>query len=409
MHAPTASSRAQVLVGVAGGIAAYKAVDLVSRLKKAGCEVHVLMTQAAQKFVAPLTFSAVAGSPAVTSVFPRETAVAGEQAYPHLYPATRAEVFVVAPATADVIARLAGGLGDDAVTTSALSLPATCRRYFAPAMNVEMWHQPVVQENVRKLEASGWIRLGPATGELACGMTGEGRMVEPADLAQRIQDDLAAPRILAGRRVLILSGPTCEYLDPVRFISNASSGRMGKALAEAAVVSGAEVQFVTGPVADANVPAGPGIRVQRVVSAEDMLAAGRAQFQTSDAIIHAAAVADYRPADRAAEKMAKQADAWALKLEATPDVAATLNRDKKSGQVAIGFALQTNDGEARAREKMTAKNFDGVVLNGPDALGGESGTYTFIEPKVQPAVWGKLAKRECARRIMQFVAARLGV
>lgn len=408
MHETSINPRARVLVAVSGGIAAYKAVDVVSRLKKADCQVHVLMTEAAQQFVAPLTFSAIAGTPAVTSVFPRGAASSGEQAYPHLYPATRADVFMVAPATADVMARLAGGMGDDAVTTSALSLPTSCRRYFAPAMNVEMWHQPVVQENVRKLEALGWIRLGPAAGELACGMTGEGRMVEPAEIVQRILDDLEAPLILTGKRVLILSGPTCEHLDPVRFISNASSGRMGKALAEAAAALGAEVQMVTGPVAAANLPVGPQINLHHVVSAEEMLAAGRGCYATSDVVIYAAAVADYRPADRAKEKRPKQADGLSLKLEATPDVAATLNRGKRAGQIAIGFALQTYDGELRAREKMAAKNFNAVVLNGPDALGGESGTYTFLQPDGAVENWGVLRKTECAQRILKFAAARPG-
>lgn len=410
MNTPATSGRT-VIVGVSGGIAAYKTVELASRLKKAGHDVQVLMTAAAQHFVGPLTFAAVTSRSVVTSVLP-SAAASGEQVYPHLYPSTRADAFIVAPATADVIARLANGLGDDAVTTAALSLPSGCRRYFAPAMNVEMWRQPVVLEQVRKLEQLGWVRLGPASGDLACGMTGEGRMVEPSELAARVLEDLNEPApeaLLAGQRVLILSGPTCEYLDPVRFISNASSGRMGKALAMEAAVLGATVQFVTGPVAAAQLPSGTSINVESVVSAEDLLAAGRNTYAASDIIIYAAAVADYRPAVRGQEKMPKKGGTFMLELEATPDVAATLNQAKAPGQVAIGFALQTSEGEIRAKEKMTAKKFDGVVLNSPDALGGETGTYTFFAAGAREGEpWGTLSKRDCARRILAFAAAARG-
>lgn len=402
---------AVVLLGVSGGIAAYKAADLVSRLKKEGCDVHVVMTDSATHFVAPLTFEAISGNRVFTSVFPAAGVDHPEQAYPHLYPATRADVFVVAPATADIIARLAHGLGGDALTASALSLPDSCRRYFAPAMNVEMWHQPVVQQNVAALEKLGWIRIGPEAGSLACGMVGEGRMSEPADISRHVLqggDRLATNRSLAGRKVLVLSGPTCEYLDPVRFISNASSGKMGKALAESAISMGAKVVFVTGPVAEANLPGGEGVDIRKVVSAEEMLEAGRKHYRESDVIVYAAAVADYRPATHNAEKMPKSKEGLALKLKATPDVAATLNRSKRPGQVAIGFALQTHDGEKRALEKMKAKKFDGIVLNHPDALGGNEGTYAFFEREEGvPQAWGRLAKAQCAGKIMAFAAGKV--
>lgn len=404
-----APSAPLVLLGVSGGVAAYKSVDLASRLKKAGFEVHVAMTEAATHFVGPLTFEAVSGHPVHTSVFPSVPADQPEKSYPHLYPATRAEVFVVAPATADLIAKLAHGFGGDAVTASALSLPAACRRYFAPAMNVEMWRQPVVQQNVARLESLGWIRLGPESGELACGMVGEGRMAEPADLAARITGETARPAApdLAGARVLILSGPTCEHFDPIRFISNASSGKMGQALAEQAAARGATVTFITGPVAEGNLPRHPSISVQRIVSAEDLLAAGRARFAQSDVIVYAAAVADYRPARFSEEKMPKHTARMEIALEPTPDVAATLNREKRPDQVAVGFALQTHDGEAKALEKMRKKQFDGIVLNAPDALGGNEGRYTFFDARADaPAAWGALRKTDCAARIFDFVVAR---
>lgn len=400
---------ATVLVGICGGIAAYKAVDLVSRLRKAGHDVHVAMSDAAREFVTPLTFAAVSGRPVVSSLFPRDPRASGDAAYPHLYPATRAGLFVLVPATADMIARIAHGIGSDIVSTSALSLTPACRRVFCPAMNVEMWNQPVVQANVRTLEERGWIRIGPESGELACGMEGEGRMSEPADIAARLQDLLAHAGRLAGRRVLIVSGPTREHLDPVRFLGNPSTGRMGRALAEEALAEGAQVDFVSGPVADEQLPRGKRLRVQRVVSADELLKAARKLYAGADIVIYAAAVADYRPVVRHATKLPKQDGTLSVQLEATPDVAATLNAKKRAGQVAIGFALQTHDGVAKAREKLRRKHLDGIVLNALDALGGESGTYTYIgaNGSAGPAAWGKIGKRDCARRILDAAAAAL--
>lgn len=395
------------LVGVCGGIAAYKVVDIVSRLRKAGHEVHVVMSDAAREFVTPLTFAAVSGHPAITSLFPREPQASGEAAYPHLYPATRADLFVLAPATADMMARIVHGLGNDLVSTCVLSLPAVCRRVFCPAMNVEMWNQPVVQQNVGLLESRGWTRVGPDTGALACGMEGAGRMSEPAEIVARLLDIEAAGRRLAGRRVLVVSGPTREHLDPVRFIGNPSSGRMGRALAEEALAAGAEVDFVTGPVAGDQVPRGARLRVYHVVSADDMLKAARRVYAAADIVIYAAAVADYKPAVRHEHKLPKQEGERTLQLVATPDVAATLNARRKPGQVTIGFALQTDDGVAKAQEKLRRKHLDGIVLNALDALGGEAGTYTYIAAGGTPAVWGPLDKRVCAQRILAEAAARL--
>jgi len=403
-----------VMVAVTGGVAAYKTVDVVSRLKKTGAHIQVLMSEAATKFVAPLTFEAISGNPVISSVFPRTHSGSPEDIYPHLYPATRANIFLVAPATADVIAHLAHGFGTDAVTTSALSLPPGCKRFFAPAMNVEMWNQPVVQQNTSKLEEMGWIRIGPDAGSLACGMIGEGRMSEPAAIVDTIMPFIQPPRPglsrLNGKRILILSGPTCEYIDPIRFISNASSGKMGRALAETAAAQGASVVFLTGPVSPANLPSSPSIQIERIVSADQLLDAGRRHFLESDAIIYAAAVSDYRPASRSNEKLPKQTGLISLALEATPDVAATLNEKKRAGQVAVGFALQTNDGERRAVEKMKAKKFDGIVLNAPDALGGDDGQYTFFNAAANNGSaesWGKITKRACAGNILDFIAARL--
>lgn len=404
-------SPAAVLVGVCGGIAAYKVVDVVSRLRKAGLDVRVAMTPAAQQFVTPLTFAALSGHAVLSELFPATGAQTREEAYPHLYPATGADVFLVAPATADMIAKLAQGLADDVVSTSALSLSASCLRVFCPAMNVEMWNQPVVQANVARLEGAGWLRVGPEAGELACGMEGQGRLSEPAAIEDFVRRSLAARERLAGRRVLIISGPTREHLDPVRFIGNPSSGKMGKALAEEALAEGAEVDFVTGPVADAHLPRGARLHIHSAVSAEDLLKAAQALYAGADVVVYAAAVADYRPVEYHDQKLPKRAGELTIRLEATPDVAATLNAAKRRGQVTIGFALQTEDGVRQARAKLEKKRLDGIVLNALDALGGEDGTYTFLASgnghAGETAEWGHLSKRECARRILGEAAGLL--
>ncbi|MCO5068709.1 MAG: bifunctional phosphopantothenoylcysteine decarboxylase/phosphopantothenate--cysteine ligase CoaBC [Kiritimatiellae bacterium] len=395
-----------ILLGICGGVAAYKAVDVASRLRKAGYSVHVAMTDAAREFVAPRTFAAVSGNPILDQLFP-DTPAAGEAAYPHLYPATRAEAFILLPATANTLAKLAQGRGDDVVSTAALSLPENCIRIFCPAMNVEMWRQPIVQENVRALEARGWIRLGPDSGALACGMEGEGRMSEPEEIVARAQALLETPRSLAGRRVLILSGPTREHLDPVRFLGNPSSGKMGRALARAAVAAGAHVDFVSGPVPDDNLPRNAAISIHRVTSANEMLAAAQKLYARADLVLYAAAVADYRPREYSEQKRPKHTGTLLLELEATPDIAATLNAHKQSQQVAIGFALQTDADPAKATDKLHRKNFDAIVLNALDALGGDEGVYTWIEPHAGPNEWGALPKDSCAQRIIARAAAFL--
>lgn len=397
------------LVGICGGVAAFKAVEVVSRLRKAGWQVHVAMSDAATRFVTPLTFAAVSGQRVLDRQFVEAHEESGDALFPHLYPATRADLFILLPATADMMARVAHGHGSDIVSTCALSLPASCRRMFCPAMNVEMWRQPVVQENVRTLEQRGWARVGPATGALACGMEGEGRMSEPADILAALDAPAASRPDLRGRKVLIISGPTREHLDPVRFIGNPSSGKMGQALGDEAVAAGAEVVFVSGPVPESHLP--KGVRLVQVVSADDMLQAARARYAEADVVIYAAAVADYRPIERHDRKLAKKSGRITLELEATPDVSATLNARKRPGQVTIGFALQTHDGEKNARAKLEKKHLDGIVLNALDALGGDSGTYTWLgqrkgrSPEITP--WGLLGKPACARLILAEAARRL--
>ncbi len=394
-----------IILGVSGGIAAYKAATIASRLFQAGHEVQVLMTPGACEFVQPLTFSAVTRRRAVTDIFPDDSAHAGTALFPHLYPATHADVFCVAPATANVIAKLVQVMADDIVVASALPLPADCRRYFCPAMNADMWNNPVVQDNCRILRERGWTQIGPDKGLLACGDSGYGRMTEPEAIIDQILRDLAQPRLLDGKRILVLSGPTRERIDPVRYISNDSSGLMGKAIAEVASQSGATVEFVTGSVANEVLPHGPRIAIHRVESTLDMLEAAQRLFPDCNAAIFAAAVSDYRPATTLQKKAAKGELSQSLELIENPDIAATLSAAKKKGQSTIGFALQTHDGLEKAKAKRKRKKLDAIVLNGPESFGAEQGSFTLITAR-KTNDWGAISKTECARRIVDWIANR---
>jgi len=419
-----------ILIGVTGGVAAYKALEVCSRLRKAGHRVQVAMTKSATQFVTPLSFAAVSGSPVIADEFRPATSGSLEEWYPHLYPATQCDLFAVIPATANTIANIAQGRGCDPVSTSALSLTQDCRRIFCPAMNVEMWQQQTVQDNVTRLGELGWEQLGPEAGHLACGMTGQGRLSEPVDIVAAIltalselpldtnSDVNADPKakassessLLNQKRVLILSGPTREHMDPVRYIGNPSSGKMGLSLARRAAALGADVRFITGPVPMTNLPNST-VKVQKVVSAEDMLSAAQAEFDAADVILYVAAVADYRPAQAFSEKQPKRESDLALQLVPTPDIAATLCAKKRDVQVAIGFALQTEDGQRRAIGKLERKNLDGIVLNYLDTLGADDGRFTFIQrgddPEGELQDWGRLNKDECAQRILDQAEALL--
>ncbi|MBU0679533.1 MAG: bifunctional phosphopantothenoylcysteine decarboxylase/phosphopantothenate--cysteine ligase CoaBC [Verrucomicrobia bacterium] len=396
------------LIGIGGGVAAYKAVTVVSQLRKAGVDVHVAMSKAAQQFVTPLTFAAVSGNPVLSSIFPETDTRDLEATYPHLYPSTRADIFAAVPATADLIAHFAQGLGHNLVAVCALSLPPHCRRFICPAMNVEMWNQEVVQDNVDTLRRRGWTAIGPDSGHLACGMQGAGRMAEPDEIVSVLTGALDDRSRLQGRSVLILSGPTHEHIDPVRFIGNPSSGKMGRMLAEAAVGMGATVQFITGPVAEANLPAGPGITLHPVTSAQDMLDTSGGLFAGADIVIFAAAVADYAPESTADKKLPKHSEGLSLKLKSTPDIAATLNETKRANQVVIGFALQSHDGPRKAREKLRKKKFDGIVLNYVNAMGADTSGFEYLGAEEKDFEdWGRIGKSECARNIIRKAADRL--
>ncbi len=398
--------RPTVLLGVGGGIAAYKAVALTSLFHQAGYETHLAMTPAATRFVAPLSFAAIINRPVLTDIFPDPAGSGRQQVYPHLFPATHAHFCVLAPATADLIAKVAHGFGDDIVSACVLSLPANCRRFFCPAMNVEMWRQPVVQENVEKLGRMGWQRIGPDSGYLACGVVGEGRMAEANEIFSIITASLPANQRLANRRVLILSGPTIEHLDPVRFISNHSSGKMGKALAAGCAHAGAEVTFITGPVSREYLPQHSRITILPINSAVEMLQTAQSLFQQADIVLYAAAVADFMATKTDPQKVPKTTGNFTLEMTSTPDVAATLNQNKRPGQWCVGFALETGaDAHARAREKLHRKNLDAIVLNGVDSFGADTGTFTYLAAGAPDSEenWGQISKTLCAARIIEKI------
>jgi phosphopantothenoylcysteine decarboxylase/phosphopantothenate--cysteine ligase len=349
-----------VILGVGGGIAAYKSCELVRLLVKGGASVHVVMTPNATRFVGPLTFQALSGHPVLVDLLDP----ASEASYGHLDLARRADLLVVAPATADLLARLRAGMGDDAVTTTALA--CTCPVLLAPAMNTRMWEGPAVQENVAALLARGWHVVGPASGELADGDVGAGRLADPADIAAAATRILG-PRDLEGRRVLVTAGPTREPIDPVRHLTNPSTGKMGYEVARAAARRGADVLLVSGPTALRDPD---GVRVIRVATAEEMAAAVLGAAGEQDLVVAAAAVSDYRPRQARASKKKKSDGPETLDLERTPDILATLG-DRLAGRphspILVGFAAETEEVVANAREKLRRKRCDLVVAN---AVGG---------------------------------------
>ena len=343
-----------ILLGVTGGIAAYKSADLVRRLRERGAEVQVVMTDGAREFVTPMTFQALSGRPVRTDLWDP----AAEASMGHIELARWADLVLVAPASADFLARLAGGRADDLLATTCLATAAPIA--LAPAMNHQMWANAATQANVALLKERGVHVFGPGIGDQACGEVGAGRMLEPLELAALADSTLVPTGVLSGRRVLITAGPTREPIDPVRFISNRSSGKMGFAVAQAAREAGAQVVMICGPVA-LTTPAG----VQRidVESAADMLAAVQAQVQPDDIFISTAAVADYRPAQAADHKIKKTEESLALQMARTTDIIGTLAAGATRPAFVVGFAAETDSVELNARSKMLRKNLDMIAAN----------------------------------------------
>jgi len=393
----------RILLVVGGGIAAYKACHALRLLVHEGAEVRAAMTPAATRFVTPLTVQALSGGPVLTEVLEP----AQEQQYGHLDLIRGVDLAIVAPATANLIGQIRAGLGGDAVTTTLLA--ARCPVLLAPAMNVAMWENEIVQRNVEALRAIGRYHfVGPASGLLADGDVGAGRLAEPEEILAAARA-LLAPRDLVGRRIVITAGPTREHLDPVRFLSNPSTGRMGYAIAAVAAERGADVRLVSGPV---EIPPPPGVRVVRVISAEEMLAATLEAMEGADAFVAAAAVADQRPAVRAPQKVKKQPGTETLLLERTPDVLLTVSeRFVGAGRpVLVGFAAETESVEANAREKLERKRLDFVVANDVSAEGSGFGTETNEVLLVDGAGTERLplqSKRAVAGAILDRIARLL--
>lgn len=344
-----------VLLGVTGGIACYKSANLASMLVKQGCNVHVLMTKNATEFIGPHTFESLTGNRVSVDTFDRNYQFQVE----HVSLADQADLVLVAPATANVLAKLAHGLADDMLTTTILA--CDCPKIAAPAMNTRMYENPVTQDNLKTLRHYGWEVIEPASGRLACGAVGKGKMPEPEDLLEAVLHALAHEKDMQGLKVLVTAGPTQESLDPVRFLTNHSTGKMGYAIAKAAAARGAEVTLVSGPV---QLKKPQYMDVVDVVSAQDMFEAVTARSAQQDIIIKAAAVADYRPAQVAQEKIKKGgADQSSLELTSTQDILGWLGEHKPEGQFLCGFSMETENMLENSRRKLHKKHLDMIAAN----------------------------------------------
>ena len=396
----------RILLGVTGGIAAYKSPDLVRRLRERGAEVQVVMTAGAREFVTATTFQAVSGRPVRTDLWD----AAAEAAMGHIELARWADVVLIAPATADFLARLATGQADDLLTTLCLATEATVA--VAPAMNHVMWSNAATRANVATLQQRGIQIFGPGAGDQACGEIGEGRMLEPLELVDRVAALPSGDGPLRGRRVLISAGPTRERIDPVRFISNRSSGKMGFAVAQAVREAGAEVVLVSGPV---SLPTPPGVRRIDVESAADMLTAVLKEVEGTDIFISTAAVADYRPARPADQKIKKTSDTLDLCMERTSDVLATVAA-RADRPFVVGFAAETESVEQNARLKLLKKNLDMIAANevGHDKAFDCEDNQLIVLWRNGRHELGKASKLALARELVtliaeSFTAARTGI
>ena len=387
-----------VVVGLTGGIACYKACEVVRLLVGAGARAPVIMSAGAQQFVTPLTLQTLSGQPVATDTF----SLTQESEIGHIRLADQADAIVIAPATANVLGKLANGIADDLLTT--VLLAARAPLVLAPAMNVHMWEHAAVQENLARLLGRGARIVGPASGALACGYEGTGRLAEPADIVEEVCCALTA-QDLRGERVLVSAGPTREPIDPVRYLSNLSSGKMGYAVARVARRRGAEVTLVAGPTALAPPP---GVRIVPVGTAREMAAAVEEAFPGATVVVMTAAVADYRPRERYPHKLKKDAAGLALELDRNPDILAGLGA-RKGGRLLVGFAAETGDVAAEARRKLAAKHLDLIVANDVTApgagFGGDTNAVRLLDAGGLDDALPVLDKEEVAARVLDWVAA----
>ena len=384
-----------VVLGVTGGIAVYKACELLRLLQKRGIDVFVVMTQNACRFVAPLTFETLSGHPVAVDTFDRPQTWEVE----HIVLAKRADLFLIAPATANIMGKMACGIADDMLSTTVMATRAPV--LVAPAMNTGMWENAAVQQNVKTLRARGVEIVAPVSGHLACGDSGAGKLEDVAVIAERACELLFAKKDMEGLRVMVTAGPSREALDPVRYISNRSSGKMGYAIAQAAQKRGAEVTLLSGPVA---IEAPQGVKLVPFTTTQELLDRASELAQEQDLLIQAAAPADYRAKEIAPQKIKKQGgEPMTFTLVENPDVAATLGKAKRRGQVFVGFAAETNDVLAHARDKLARKNLDMIVANDVTRPGAgfdvDTNIVTLITKDGQEAL-PMMSKAEVAQRIL---------
>jgi phosphopantothenoylcysteine decarboxylase/phosphopantothenate--cysteine ligase len=390
-----------IVLGVSGGIACYKAAELVRLLVREGFSVQVVMTREAMNFVTPLTFQTLSGRPVATEIF----SLTQESEIGHINLADQADVLVIAPATANIIGKIASGIADDLLTTVVMATQAPV--LIAPSMNVHMLENPILQENIRKLKRLGYNFMEPAEGYLACGYEGKGRLPEPAEIAEEIRR-LLKKKDLSGERLLITAGPSHEPIDPVRYLTNRSSGKMGYALARAGLSRGAEVTLVSGPT---SLPPPARARLVRVRTAAEMRAAVMAEFPRSTAVIMAAAVADYSPEKFAPRKVKKGAGPIRLDLIPNPDILKELGATKDE-QILIGFAAETDDLIANAKKKLHEKNLDFIVANDVTLAGSgfeeDTNVATIVDRKGNVQPLPLMTKEELADRIFDFLCVLRG-
>lgn len=390
-----------VILGVTGGIAAYKSAWLTSLLVKAGADVQVIMTEHAREFIAPLTFEALTNQRCHTDTFDRNHEYSTE----HVSLASRADAMIIAPATANVIAKLACGIADDMLTTTVLA--CDCPKIVVPAMNTRMYENPVTQDNLEKLKKYGMTVVEPAAGRLACGDVGKGKMPEPDVLFQYVLMACAFEKDMAGKKVLVTAGPTQERIDPVRYITNHSTGRMGYSIAKICALRGAEVTLVTGQTA---LEPPLFVDVVPVVSARDMYEAVVERSGEMDVIIKAAAVADYRPAVTSDEKIKKSDGDMAIDMERTDDILGYLGSCKKPGQFLCGFSMETQNMLENSRAKLRKKNLDMIVANNLKVKGAGFGTDTNVVTIITADMEKELelmSKDEVAARLLDEILARI--
>lgn len=392
----------KIILGVCGSIAAYKSAILTRLLIKAGAQVQVIMSPAAADFITPLTLATLSRNPVLTA-FAKDSTGAWNN---HVALGLWADAMVIAPASANSLAKMASGQCDNLLM--AVYLSARCPVFFAPAMDLDMLQHPATQRNIETLKSYGNHLIRPEYGDLASGLTGEGRMADPEEILTHLSHYLNSQQRLRGKKALVTAGPTYEAIDPVRFIGNHSSGKMGFSLAEALADEGAEVNLVTGPTHQYTEH--PHIIVTKVTSAKQMLEACTDLFPTTDVAVFSAAVADYRPAEEATQKIKKKGDSMTLTLTQTEDIAATLGKRKHNGQILVGFALETDDEEANALKKLKTKNFDLIVLNSLNDPGAgfshDTNQVTIMDGNTKIPV-GLKSKKEVANDIVRAIIEKI--